>query len=275
MTTSLRPISRTEVCLAVSITVLGLLVRVLFLSDIAVEHFDEGVYASNLWFPDNDYAYPSRHLYAPPLLPSLIEWSLILFGSSGKWVPFLPGLLLGSATVPLVWWVGRRWFGAAAGVAAAGLIALSEFHILLSRSALTDAPMLFFLVLAVWLFHEALTSSNWRLSIVAGVATGLAWSTKYNGWLPLAIGVSGASAAWLFARGIGFQPVGFPQKPDRLEAYPTSSLRWFALGSLIKSSSRVWFGCLCGGTCSRTAAIRRSRRIIATTSSGSASGCRR
>lgn len=199
MPSSLRSISRTEVCLAVAITALGLLVRVLFLNDVAVEHFDEGVYASNLWFPDSGFTYPSRHLYAPPLLPSLIEWSLIFFGSSGKWVPFLPGLLLGTATVPLVWWVARRWFGAAAGVAAAGLISLSEFHILLSRSALTDAPMLFFLVLAVWLFHEALASGSWRLSIAAGVATGLAWATKYNGWLPLAIGVSGASAAWLFA----------------------------------------------------------------------------
>ncbi len=233
MTFSHRPISRTEVCLAAGITVLGLLVRVLFLSEIAVEHFDEGVYASNLWFPDSGFAYPSRHLYAPPLLPSLIEWSLIVFGGAGKWVPFLPGLILGTATVPLVWWVTRRWFGAAAGVAAAGLIALSDFHILLSRSALTDAPLLFFLVLAVWLFHEALTSGSWRLSIVAGVATGLAWATKYNGWLPLAIGVCGASAAWLFARGIGFQPVKFSRESDRLAAYPTSSLRRLAIGCVI------------------------------------------
>ena len=37
---------------------------------------------------------------------------------------------------------------------------------------------------------------HFRLWILAGLMTTLAWWTKYNGWLPLAIGLSGL-APWL------------------------------------------------------------------------------
>lgn len=173
----------------------GFAARFANLSDVAVEHFDEGVYASNLWFPDEGYAYPDRHLYAPPLVPSLIEWSMIF--SRDRTAPLLPGVILGSLTVPLLWWVTRRWFRAAAGVAAASLLALNDFHITMSRSALTDVPMVFFLLLAVWLIHEAVAKARLGVAALGGLATGLAWSTKYNGWLPLAIAVSGTAGALL------------------------------------------------------------------------------
>jgi dolichyl-phosphate-mannose-protein mannosyltransferase len=191
------PVSRTEFVVLLAITVAGFAARFAFLDELAVEHFDEGVYASNLWFPDEGYQYPDRFLYAPPLVPGLIEWSMILFGPA-RWAPFLPALILGSLTVPLAWWSVRRWANGASGVAAAALISLSDFHIAMSRLALTDAPMVFFLLLAVWLAVEALSDRNLRLATVAGFATGLAWATKYNGWLPIAISVSGSGAAWLF-----------------------------------------------------------------------------
>jgi dolichyl-phosphate-mannose-protein mannosyltransferase len=193
-------ISRTELLLILLITVLGAALRFVRLDDLAVEHFDEGVYASNLLFTaEEGYEYPQRHLYAPHLLPSLVEWSQILTGGA-SWAPFLPGLLLGSLTVPLIWLFVRCCFSPAGGLAAASLVALNDFHISLSRSVLTDVPLGFFLVLAVWLTVEALASGRLRWAVGAGVATGLAWSTKYNGWLPLAILSSGGLAAVLIAR---------------------------------------------------------------------------
>ena len=81
---TVHPISRRELLFVVLISLLGLALRFWDLSAIAVEHFDEGVYASNLWFTaEEGYRYPDRHLYAPPLLPSLIEWSLLIFGTAG------------------------------------------------------------------------------------------------------------------------------------------------------------------------------------------------
>ncbi|MFP6763282.1 MAG: glycosyltransferase family 39 protein, partial [Planctomycetaceae bacterium] len=177
------------------ITLTGMAARSVKLDNVAVEHFDEGVYSSNLLFPHDGFTYPDLHLYAPPLVPALIEWSIVLFG--GQSAPLLPGVILGSLTVPLLWFVTRRWFGAAAGVAAACLLSLSDFHITLSRSALTDVPLVFFLLLAVWLIHEGVSRGRLGLAAAGGLATGLAWATKYNGWLPLAIAMSGTAGACL------------------------------------------------------------------------------
>lgn len=172
----------------------------------AVEHFDEGVYASNIFFTAEEGGqYPYRHLYAPPLLPFLIEWGIIFLGPESI-APFLPALILGTATVPLAWWAARCWSGPASGLAAGLLVATSDFHLLYSRTALTDVPVAFFLLLAVYLYWEAVRRGSLRWAVAAGVATGLAWWTKYTGWLPLAIAASGSSAWVLFERrdGVGF-----------------------------------------------------------------------
>ena len=194
-----RPISRYELWAVVAITLLGAAVRFAFPSAMAIEHFDEGVYASNLLFPDRGDQYPDRHLYAPSLVPWLIEWSIIFFGDKGI-APMLPSLLFGTLTIPLIWWVGRQWFDPLAGIAAATLLSLSDFHIAFSRSALTDVPLCFWLLLAVYLFERGFRDLSWPTAIAAGVTTGLAWWTKYNGWLPLAISLSGLMAWSLFAR---------------------------------------------------------------------------
>ncbi len=191
-------LSRNELLTALVLFLIGVSVRVAFPSAMAVEHFDEGVYASNLWCPDTGFQYPDRHLYAPALLPALIEWSLMLFGPT-RWAPMVPSLIFGSLTVPLIWWVGRSWFGQAAGLSAAALAALSDYHILFSRSALTDVTLGFWLLLAVYFFEAAFRTLCPARAVIAGVVTGLAWWTKYNGWLPLAIGLSGLLAWSLFA----------------------------------------------------------------------------
>ncbi len=191
-------LTRNELLAALVLFLIGIAVRVAFPSAMAVEHFDEGVYASNLWCPDSGFQYPDRHLYAPSLLPALIEWSLMLFGPT-RWAPMVPSLVFGSLTVPLIWWVARNWFGPAAGLSTAALAALSDYHILFSRSALTDVTLGFWLLLAVYFFEQAFHTLNPARAVIAGVVTGLAWWTKYNGWLPLAISLSGLLAWSLFA----------------------------------------------------------------------------
>lgn len=190
--------------LLTGLLVIGFGLRLFPISGLAIEHFDEGVYASNLLFPDDGFAYPARHLYAPPLLPSVIEWS-ILAGGGARWVPLLPGIVLGTANIAVVWWLSRRWFGAPAAIATASLLALSDYHIAFSRSALTDVPLMFFLMLGVGWLHRGLSAEavddskrvSFGYCVLGGLATGLAWATKYNGWLALAIGSSGGGAAVL------------------------------------------------------------------------------
>lgn len=189
--------SRLELIALAVILLAGCLARCLFLSEVAIEHFDEGVYASNLWFTAEQGAeYPGRYYYAPPLLPFLIEWSMIFFGSGALGV-FLPSLLLGCLTVLLIWWVARDWFGPSAGLVAALLAGASDLHLLYSRTALTDVALGFFLLLSVYLIWRSWLSLDWKWPVLAGLAIGLAWSVKYNGWLPLAIGFSGI-VPWLW-----------------------------------------------------------------------------
>ena len=192
------PVSRQERIAVLVIVLAGCVLRCLFLSDVAVEHFDEGVYASNLWFGSEQGAeYPGRYFYAPPLFPFLIEWSMIFLGS-GVWGVFLPALLLGSLTVLLTWWVARSWFGPAAGLVAAILASGNDLHLLYSRAALTDIALGFFLLLSVYLIWRSYLSQDWKWPVLAGAAIGLGWSIKYNGWLPLAIAFSGI-IPWLWA----------------------------------------------------------------------------
>ena len=170
------PVPRQELMLVIAVCILGGLFRCLFLSDTAIEHFDEGVYASNLWFsPEQGAEYPGRYYYAPPLFPFLIEWSMIFLGS-GAWATFLPSLLLGMATIPLIWWVARNWFGPAAGLVAAILASCSDLHLIYSRAALTDVGLGFFLLLSVYLIWKSYLSQDWKWPVLAGVTVGAGWA---------------------------------------------------------------------------------------------------
>ncbi|HEY2252663.1 MAG TPA: glycosyltransferase family 39 protein, partial [Planctomycetaceae bacterium] len=188
--------TRAEIILALLIALAGFGLRIAHPARLAVEHFDEGVYASNLFFHDKAGGghYPDQYLYAPPLLPFLIECSMIVFGTSNA-AAMAVNIAAGTLTIPVLWWLGRRWFGPTAGVSAATLAALNDAHIFFSRTALTDVLLCFFLVCAVYFIHEALTTRR-RLALfaticAAGATTSLGWWTKYNGWLPLAIGLAG------------------------------------------------------------------------------------
>jgi len=199
--------ARAELVLLLLIVLGGFVLRLAHPSRMSVEHFDEGVYASNIASDDPyDYRYPDRHLYAPPLLPWLVEWSIVFFGPSHLGT-MLVGVLSGGLTVALLWWVARRWFGMEAGLAAATLAALSDFHLLYSRTVLTDTLLCFWLLLAVYLVWESYRNRQLGWTLAAGIATGLAWCTKYNGWLPLAIGLAGLVPWTVLNKSKGF-PAG-------------------------------------------------------------------
>lgn len=198
-----RTVSRTEWLWLFGAILFGAVLRLSFPSRMAIEHFDEGVYASNFWFDvDQGGEYPARHLYAPPLLPMVIEWTMIVASLCGikptGFVPIIPSLIAGLATIPSLWWIGRRWFGPSAGIVAAWLVAASDFHASYSRAALTDVPVCLFMLWSVYFIWQALQTGTRRDILLAGLFTGLTWWTKYNGWLPLAIGLSGGTAWQLF-----------------------------------------------------------------------------
>jgi dolichyl-phosphate-mannose-protein mannosyltransferase len=184
------------------IVAIGLFLRASFFAENAIEHFDEGVYASN-WYcrPPGlpDLTYPQQHLYAPPLWPEVLRQTL--FWSTGNpqsvlWV----NVLLGTLTIVAVWWTPRAWTGASGALAGALLCAVSDLHIGLSRMALTDVPLTLLLVLSVGCGVRGIARKRLLWLIASALCATLAWWTKYNGWLALAITGAGVGGLLVFHR---------------------------------------------------------------------------
>lgn len=172
-----------------AICLLGLGLRFWRFDKLSIEHFDEGVYAANLYSILDQNCYPQRHLYAPPLFPLLCELAIGIGGTPATaiWV----NLLFGTLMVPLVWCVARDRFGFVAAIVSSVLCATSDYHIFFSRSALTDISLGFWLLLAVWLASRGMQSGRGLTLAGAAISASLAWWTKYNGWLAIAIPLGG------------------------------------------------------------------------------------
>jgi dolichyl-phosphate-mannose-protein mannosyltransferase len=190
------PVDRGEKLAIGVLFVAAIALRFSYQARISIEHWDEAVNASNVFL---ERGYPNRFLYSPPLMPTLIELSMLAFGKTSL-AAVMPNLILGSLTIPLCWWVGREWFGPIAGIAAAALAALSDFQVVYSRTALTDAALGFWFLLAVYCSWRAMARNHRGEAVVAGLVVACTWATKYNGWLPLAVALSGFVAWGLFER---------------------------------------------------------------------------
>jgi hypothetical protein len=87
---------------------------------------------------------------------------------------------MGTATVLVIYFVGRRVSGRIGGVLAAALLATAVVHIAESHSFRVDLAMMFFATLT-WLFALRIADrGRWRDYLWAGVFTGAAIGSKYS-----------------------------------------------------------------------------------------------
>ena len=111
---------------------------------------------------------------------------------------------LGTATVPLIFVIGRRLFTMRAGLLASAFLSIAFLHVRDSHFGVTDVPMTFMAVLAflVIVCLPAERAPLW-MAAVAAVLCGLATSTKYNAALivvPLLIAVWQRNGrGWVYA----------------------------------------------------------------------------
>jgi hypothetical protein len=122
--------------------------------------------------------------------------------------------LLGFGSVALLYAVGRRMLGPAAGLLAAALLAVNLLHVQLSHLGINDVPAGFFMVAALLPAAELLERPNARGFLLAGLLGGLAAATKYNFGIVLAVPLVVCALQVLQLR----QPRSFPPEPDRKEA---------------------------------------------------------
>ena len=177
------------------LTVVAATLRAWSLQTAGIVQYDEGVYAfSGIGIVDTSMPlYPQQEKFSPPFHIAMVALGYLVGGVSDRSM-MLVNILLGTLTVPALWLVGRRWFGPAAGAAAATLLAFGPTHLTLSRSGLTDiAFTLNFLIALLALVWALDHGGNWR-AVIAGLATGLAWNTKYHGWFAGAIAIGAVLA---------------------------------------------------------------------------------
>lgn len=87
--------------------------------------------------------------------------------------------LFGIATVFLVYFVGRKFFGVKAGLMAASLYAVSPLVIAYSRSSWNPNPMPFFSLLMLYLLFSGVTNNNKKLFFIVGLLLGISMQLHY------------------------------------------------------------------------------------------------
>jgi len=178
--------SRTEILWLLLVFSVAAALRFWNFSNLGLTHFDEGSYANTgRWlatFGTEGWRYQSGH--APGLFPTLVGLFFLIFGISDS-VAILASAIAGALTVVLIYLIGLRWFDRKTGLISALFLATSEFHLIFSRMALTDATFALFFWAAVASYFRAFQSKERRWFVLAGVLTGLCWNTKYHGFLPI------------------------------------------------------------------------------------------
>ena len=88
--------------------------------------------------------------------------------------------LLGTATIAVIYALGRRLYGRKAGLLASLLYAVTPIAVQHAHFLTVDVPATFFVALALLGAARLLTRQTWTDYVLAGVWVGLAAATKYN-----------------------------------------------------------------------------------------------
>lgn len=154
------------------ITLVAALLRFLSLSQKSF-WFDEGVSVAIARLPLYDFLRILWRREANMSLYYLLLRGWLLLGHSEGWVRSLSALFA-IATVPMVYWLGRRMFDARIGAIAAALLAVNAYHIRYAQEARSYALFTLLATLSVGFLWNCATSnsaSSRRWHIVTSVLT--------------------------------------------------------------------------------------------------------
>jgi hypothetical protein len=126
---------------------------------------------------------------SPPLY-FLLAWATAKLGDPTVWIR-LPSVVLGAATIPVIYAIGRETVGRAAGLIGATVAAASPFSLYYGVEARPYATMAFFVALSTFAVVRAVsTRSRWWWAVYAVSASAAAY-THYTSIFVLAV-----QAAW-------------------------------------------------------------------------------
>jgi len=174
-----------RVALLISVLALAAAVRLVGVGKYGFQHFDERPYAfAAAGLATAPWLTLIRNTrlevtYAPPLFPLLVSVPFRLFGISDT-AAITTSAVMGVAGVALLFLLVRRLLGYWEALASAGLLAVTDFHVIFSRMALTETTFFALFLGALWAYVRAFERQRWRDFLFAGLwSLGASW-TKYS-----------------------------------------------------------------------------------------------
>ncbi|OHU31164.1 glycosyl transferase [Mycobacteroides franklinii] len=173
----------------------------------------------------------------PPASLWLMELSVRVFGLS-SWSILVPQVLLGVASVGLLYVIIRRYFGHGAGLLAGLVLAVTPVAVLMFRFNNPDALLVFLMIAAVWAMMRAIDDGRTRWLLLIGVFVGLGFLTKQ---LQVLLVIPPIALTYLIAGPVG---VGkrLAQLAGSAAAAVVSAGWWIAAVELWPPGSRPWIG---------------------------------
>lgn len=124
------------------------------------------------------------NMYLGPLYYYLIAPALAL-SFLNPVGPAVMNALIGTFTIFMVWFLGRKWFSPSVGIISAFLYAISPVAIIYSRSSWNPNPMPLFALLSVWGIYEVWQNHKIKWLALVGVFFAAALQMHYLGLLLL------------------------------------------------------------------------------------------
>ncbi|MGC8958957.1 MAG: ArnT family glycosyltransferase [Chloroflexia bacterium] len=139
--------------------------------------FSDVYRGTNLWTCSEQTTVLLNNLAGiPPYDAKPLHWGIVALGIAGfgnvDWVGPICMAVLGTATIPLVFLIGKTLSDVKTGLLAALCLALNPLHVFYSRTGLAEADSVFFLSLAVYLLIRGFSTSKRQRSIWL-IGTGL------------------------------------------------------------------------------------------------------
>lgn len=173
----------------------------------------------------------------PPASLWPMELSVRLFGLN-SWSIQVPQVLMGVASVALLYATVRRYFGHSAGMLAGAALAVTPVAVLMFRFNNPDALLVLLMIAAVWATLRAVEDGRTRWLVGVGVLVGVGFLTKQ---LQVMLIVPPVALTYLVAG-----PAGVGRRVAQLCASAVAAVAaagwWIAAVELWPPQSRPWIG---------------------------------
>ena len=133
---------------------------------------------------------------SPPLF-FLLAWGAAHFGDASVWIR-MPSFVLGTATVPVVYALGREVHGRQAGMIAAGIVAVAPFPVFYGIEARPYGTMMFFVALSTLALLRAVRTGDRRWWLLYTLTAAAAAYSHYTAIF--ALGVQAVWSLWVCRR---------------------------------------------------------------------------